>query len=177
MMSVIMHGRPELIAQLDMFNLATLTQSPDNLQAATARRAAIPALLGLSQQQLQDISAGSALFGRLLETVLQQQQKELQAQALSARSSSSSGDALSSMHNDLSTMHNDWEARQHSTGRMQVLLHKEYAIKAATGAFIVGCFSWEQYSHAAVLSWPYPLLLPALVHELAMYYEQQQQGK
>lgn len=170
MMSVIMHGRPELIAQLDMFNLATLTQSPDNLQAATARRAAIPALLGLSQQQLQDISAGSALFGRLLETVLQQQQEELQAQALSARSSSSSGESLSSMHND-------WEARQHSTGRMQVLLHKEYAIKAATGAFIVGCFSWEQYSHAAVLSWPYPLLLPALVHELAMYYEQQQQGK
>ena len=116
---------------------------------------------------MQDISAGAALFGRLMDSVLQQQQQEELQQAQGTTSSPSSGDSLTSLHQD-------WEARQHSTGRMQVLLHKEYVIKAAAAAFMVGCFTWEQYSYAAVLSWPYPLLLPALVQELAVYYEQQQ---
>lgn len=53
MLAIILQGRPELIAEFDMYNLATMTLSPDNVRAATARRAAIPPLLGLTQQQLQ----------------------------------------------------------------------------------------------------------------------------
>ena len=114
---------------------------------------------------MQDISAGVALFGRLIDNVLQQQQEELQQ----AQGTSSSCTCASS----LSSMHEDWEARQRSTGRMQVLLHKEYAIKAAAAAHIAGCLTWEQYSYATVLSWPHPSLMGALARDLAAYYEQQ----
>lgn len=152
LMSALIHGRPELMAQVNSYNLQDLTNVSDSMPAIIAKQADIPAVLSLTAQQLQDIANGSVLFSRLLQGIHNEQ---LQAQA-ECNSSSSSVDSSESGHpyNTLDSLHRDWEVRQNRTHHMQVLLRKEYAVHSAIAAWVVGCLSWQQYTSAAVAAWP-----------------------
>lgn len=172
-MSALLHGRPELIAQLNMYNLSTLTDMPDALPSNIARQATVPTVLGLAEQQLQDIAVGSALFSRLMRNILDEQ-RQLSVECDSSTSSASSSSEASHAVDSIDSLHQEWEARQHSTRRMEVLLHKEYAMRGAWAAWFAGCLSWQQCTKMYVCCWPFVPGLPALCLAIAQHYEAQQ---
>jgi hypothetical protein len=53
-----------------------------------------------------------------------------------------------------------------------VLLHKEYVMRAAAVAWLVGCLDWKQMSKAAVLSWPYPFRISDLAQAVVRFEQQ-----
>lgn len=161
-MSAIIHGRPELIAQVNSYNLQDLTDAPDSLPAnVTKQSERIPAVLGLTQQQLQDIKAGSALFSCLMQGILDEQ-RQAQAQCNSSSADSSSISSSSSSSDSLDSLQQDNDAEQNKTRRMQVLQRKEFVVRAATAAWLAGCLSWEQYTTASIAAWPSVLLVTQL---------------
>lgn len=140
-----------------------LEPDPEGVAQDTERLPALPPLLGLTDQQLQDIAAGAALFADLLQNIVTEQQ-ELQASERSSIDVSTTGDCLSRTGEKL-------EAQEQSAARMQALLRKDSALRTAACAWFIGCLSWEQYTTAAVLCWPYPTRVPTLALEIARYYE------
>lgn len=171
-MSAIIHGRSELIAQVNSYNLQDMTDAPDTLPAIITRQAEIPAVLDLTEQQVQDIATGSALFSRLMQGILEEQ-RQVQEQCDSSTSASSSSNA-SQAFSSLNSLHQDWEARQNRTRRVQVLLRKEYAVRAAAAAWVAGCLSWEQYTKAVIAAWPSVLLVTHLAVSIPKCHEQMQ---
>lgn len=159
MVSALLHDRFALAEHLPYCDLSTLICPPDDAAApaATAQLASIAAVLGLAEQQLQDIAVGSALFSRLLRHI-QEQQRQVHADERASSSSGSTGRA-SPDHQDAAdecclSLHHDWQEKQHKCRRMQVLLRKELNMRAAYTAWFAGCLSWEQYTKAAILCWP-----------------------
>jgi hypothetical protein len=57
---------------------------------------------------------------------------------------------------------------------MQVLLHKEFLMRAVAAAWFIGCLDWRQLTKAAVMSWPYTVRLNLLALYIAQYAQQQQ---
>lgn len=157
-MSVLLHDRFELAEHLPYCDLSTLICPPDGAAAlaATAQLASIAAVLGLAEQQLQDIAVGSELFSRLLRHI-QEQQRQVHADELASSSGSTSRaspDCQAAADECCLSLHHDWQEKQHKCRRMQVLLRKEHNMRAAYTAWFAGCLSWEQYTKAAILCWP-----------------------
>lgn len=190
LMSLILSGRAHVVEEISLFSLATLTVEMDTDSNHTAQIAGMPALMNLTEKQLQEISAGTSLFMRLLNGVLREQQ-QLQAELtcdtnMSAAPSSSSSDSLggdsngtggsssclSSLPDGLHSLHRDLEGHQRSTTRLQVLLRKEYMLKAAAVGWFLGCVSWRQIVKACVVSWPYPLRATMLTQQIARYAQE-----
>jgi hypothetical protein len=169
--SALLHGRFDLAEHLPSCDLSTLICPPDpaaagaGTPAAAAQLASIAPVLGLAEQQVQDMAVGNQLFSRLLHNI-QEQQRAVHAETerASSSSSSSSGSSTSTVGPDYQaaaeacclSLHKDWQDQQHKCRRMQVLLHKEHNMRAAYTAWLAGCLSWEQYTKAAILCWPQP---------------------
>lgn len=148
-----------------MYNLSTLQADSEAGQRQAASIAGIPAALELTQQQIMEIAAGAELFKGLLQRImqeLQQLQLKVSSQSTCSGSHASSGSLAS-----LPRGQDDLETQQRDTQRLQVLLRKEYAIRAAVVAWLVGCMSWEQITLAAIMCWPYSLRLSQLVMVVA----------
>jgi len=141
-----------------------LQPDPEGVAQDTERLPALPPLLGLTDQQLQDIAAGTAVFADLLQKIVTEQQELQAACERSSVDLSTTGDCLRSTGEKL-------EAQQQSAARMQALLRKDSALRSAACAWFIGCLSWEQYTTAAVLCWPYPTRVSTLALKIARYYE------
>lgn len=156
-------------------NLVTLEEEPDSLATHTALYAAMPPLLGLSQQQLQMIAAGVPLFRQLMQSVVderQQLQAKLVAEAQGHDSSSSDSRSTSTS----SSMHDRHLARdERNTCRVKAVHNKDYVLRAAVAGWWVGTLSWRQLTLAQSLSWPYPLRQALLSLEVGKYAQQQLQ--
>jgi hypothetical protein len=169
--------------QLSLYNLASLTPEPEAVAVQAARTAATPALLDLTEQQVHEISAGAPLFADLLGRIWREQQQlhaDLSAQdatgACSSMHSSGSGSTSTTSSaaeaGTLHSLHKDLVGHQRSAARMHVLLHKEYVMRAAAVAWLVGCLDWKQMSKAAVLSWPYPFRISDLAQAVVRFEQQ-----
>jgi len=187
LLTAAMDGRPQLMFQACMYNLATLQPDPQAAEQGTVQSKAAVPLLDLTPLQMQDIAAGNALFARLSSTIRQQYQ-QLQAAATTSTAPPSGSGADSSAacmgtqpgqqqsSQDFLKHHaKQLQQRAHETERMQVLLQKEFTLKAAGCAFITGCLSWEQLVYGNVLAYPYALRLPIVMDEVARQLQQQYQ--
>jgi hypothetical protein len=195
-----------VLEQFSTYNLATLEPDPEAGPKHAALVAALPPVLGLTDLQLQEISAGASLFTDLLSSIMReqlQQQRELTADTSagiipsssssskpcdSSSGSSSSGSSSSGSSSSGSSgsgssgssssgsytplSRRDLVGQQRSTGRMQALLRKEYCMRAAAGAWLGGCLSWQQLTKAAVMCWPHPLHMVKLMLEIARYAQE-----
>jgi hypothetical protein len=92
--------------------------------------------------------------------------------SMDADSTGGSSSSLSSLPDGLHSLHRDLEGHQRSTDRMQVLLRKEFMLKAAAVGWFLGCVSWRQITKACVLAWPYPLRTSLLIHKIARYAQE-----
>jgi hypothetical protein len=170
------------LEELSLFNCNTMTIETDASAKHAAQVEDMPAQLGLTEQQLREISTGMSLFMHLLNNIMEQQQL-LHAELLTreARSHSSSiGAAIhhssslaSTAPGDVDCLQHELEGRQRSTSRMQVLLHKEFLMRGAAVAWWIGCMDWRQLTKAAVMSWPYPLRCTLLLQHISQYAQQQ----
>jgi hypothetical protein len=157
--------------------VGTLQPDPEAEPKHAALVAALPPVLGLTEQQLQEISAGTSLFSGLLSNIMREQlqhQRELASDA--SDSSSSSGEPCDSGAASTDSTRpagcRDLAGHQRSTGRMQALLRKEYCMRAAASAWFAGCLTWQQLTKAAVMCWPYPLCTVKLALEVSRYAQQ-----
>jgi hypothetical protein len=177
---MLMCGRQDVIEQMSLYNLATMKPEPEANTAQAAHTAATPALLDLTEQQLQEVSAGAPLFTDLLGRIWREQQQlhaDLSAQeAVGSCSSTRTSDSGSisttcsvAEASTLHSLHKDLVGHQRSAARMHVLMHKEYVMRAAAVAWLMGCLDWKQISKAAVLNWPYPVRIYGLVQAIARF--------
>lgn len=138
-----------------------LQPDPDGVAADTERLPSLPPVLCLTKQQVQDIAGGTALFADLLEKVYTEQH------TLQAASSERSSVGASTACGCFSRASKELEAQQGSAERMQALLRKDSALRIAACAWFIGCLSWEQFTTAVMLCWPYPTRIPSLAREIA----------
>jgi hypothetical protein len=158
-----------------MYNVGTLQPDAEAGPKHAALVAALPPMLGLTDQQLQEISTGMSLFMSLLSSILREQlqhQRELSSDTSGAAGSSSGPCDSSSTHSSFTHSHRDLAGHQRSTGRMQALLRKEYCMRTAAGAWFAGCLTWQQLAKATVMCWPYPLRMVKLALEISKYAQQ-----
>ena len=169
LMSLVVRGRTDVLGGLPMFNLSTMCAEPEQMaQRTVAGLEDLPAALGLSWQQVEDISTGTALFVHLMECI-HKERRQLQVQCQATLSDAASSAA------SFSSVDKTLELQQCHTARLHLLLQKEYAITAAAGGFVVGCLSLEQFTRAFALSWPYVLRIPLLGKSIAEYGNRQRQ--
>jgi hypothetical protein len=186
--SLLLSGRPQVLWDLTLFNCETSALEADASTKHAAQLATMPPQLGLTEQQLQEISAGMSLFKDLHNSILEERQvvhAELLAQEISCRGAGSSDGAPGSTYSnspastatdDVDCLQHELEERQRNTSRMQVLLHKDIMLRAAAAAWFIGCLDWQQLTKAAVMSWPYLPRILSLAEAVTQYAQQQQQA-
>jgi hypothetical protein len=174
MTAVMLSGRPEVIEGVSTYNLATL--QPD-ANAMRDQETSLPPLLDLTDDQVQEIIAGAAIFRKLQDSILQQQQQQLQQAGLDAGSavpSDACGSActdssacsgpqgcsstVSSSTQELSLQRilGDLDHHMRHADRMRVLLQKDLTMRAIALAWLCGSLDWRQITKATILCWPYP---------------------
>lgn len=175
MLTAIVTGKAHVLSEVSTYDLAALQPDPQAGVLGTAKTTAAVPKLNLSPLQLEDMAVGNTLFASLCGNI-QQQYQQLQAAAAStapvggssavtgaqAREQCSPQDFLKGYMQQL-------QQRTHATERFAVLVNKELTVRAAAGAFVMGCLTWEQLASGWALSWPFPLRLAVVMDEVAQH--------
>jgi hypothetical protein len=180
-----MSARPEVVDGICTYNLATLQQDPEAMQKQQEQGTFVAGLLDLTDEQVQEIVAGHAVFVNLQNSILQELQqlhaKVMAKTRMSDESSSPSDGSGCSTHlvsstkpwctHDLSLHGILGELEQHMrhTDRIQLLLHKEMTVRAAAVAWLTGCLDWRQITKASILCWPYAWRVSAFGQAVSQY--------
>jgi hypothetical protein len=192
MAAITISARPEVVEKINMYNLATLQQDADAMEKRLEQQALLPAQLDLTDEQVQEIVAGTAIFKSLRSSILQELQ-QLQAEVLastgphddscgsdSSAGSANLGNGSSSSSTPELSLHailGDIDQHMRHTDRIQVLLHKEMTVRAAAVAWLMDCLDWRQITKGAILCWPYPWRVSAFGPAVTRYAEGQEMGQ
>lgn len=207
LLCAVLAGKTDAAATLPLINLSTMQQDPESAMRMTKRISQIVPLLKLTQLQLHDVAVGVAVFDSVLQGIVTQQKQLASTQETSAELGDAAGssgragreaaggggsrDSVGTLEENgdnpnsnsmqeatcIKSLDKDLDARAKHTARMQVLLRKEYTIRATACSWVLGCLSWEQVVRANILYWPHPLPLLVFAQDIARSHMQQGQPR
>ena len=161
-MSLIMIGREDIVETLNIINLNTLQPDPEGSLHVTTQAARTVSRLQLTPQQQSIIATGTGMYMRLLEAITQERQQlqlqfaataeplvksESNAGSMAAGSTqqpclSVQGGQSAAETDSLASRQARIEAEQQRSARLQLLMQKEYILRMAGMAWVVGCLTW-----------------------------------
>jgi hypothetical protein len=125
-----------------------------------AQAAAMLPALGLQEQQEEVITVIYRLHCDIVSIIhaerqqLQQQMTQLEVGLGSSKAHTASS-AVACDPDQLGDRPEQLQRQQSLANRLQVLLHKEYWLRAIANIFLFGSLTYEQMSKLSVLSWPF----------------------
>jgi hypothetical protein len=125
--------------------------------------------LHLKPHQVRSIAGAMQCFARLLDPIIQERQ-QLQHEI----SQQQERPGLSSSSSSVDTYKQNMATREVTLQRLSRLLRKEYIVRMAAAAAIVGSLTYVQMATAAVLMTPHPFSLQMIGMLLQQQHKQQQ---